>query len=293
MKLHIYLIGLLSGLLFNACTDKIDLTLEDPEPVLVVDGFISNIDTTQYIQLSSLENYFANTPPNYAIHKGATVALLEDSIQIKNYTFNPTTERFEMQYQGLIGHAYQIDITLEDGTRYVSEAESMREIVPIDTIWYEIVDIPSNPTFEEGDINVLINTREPAGVGDFYQWKAHVNNQYQHQPENLFVADDRFVDGQDIYDFEVFQLSPEEFDAHLAKSPTDQVFVKIEQVSISSRYFQFVSLVTQQLLQVGSPFDAPPSQIRGNVYEQGKEEILALGYFYTAAIDAKTVEIVL
>lgn len=291
MKLQTIIFLFIAAFSMSACTDTITLELEDPSPVLVVDGYITNQDTTQSIRLSLLENYFAEQPPNYSIYESAKVTLKEDSVTVGTYTFNNSTEKFELQYQGIIGKNYQIDIVLPDGSSYLSAAEEMEEIVPIDTIWYELntVDGPGN---EEGDFLVLINTKEPAGEGDNYQWKSYINNEYNFEPQDIFVSDDRFVDGQDVVDLEVYNISQENYQIIKSESPTNQVVVKIEQARISTRYFQYVSLVAQQLLQVGSPFAAPPAEIRGNVYKQGENEVLALGYFYTSAVSTASIEII-
>ncbi len=290
MKLHIYIIAILSVFSISACTDVITLDLDDPEPVLVVDGFISNLDVIQSVRLSSLDNYFAPQPPEYSKYKSAVVTLQENGAYAGTYVFNDTELQFELPYQGLEGKEYQIHISLPDGTSYLSASELMESIVPIDTIWHELSE-EDGPSADKGDFLVKINTLEPAGLGDNYQWKSYVNGQYNFAAEDIFVSDDRFVDGQDVIDFDVYSLDQEEFEEYKNESLTGQVFVTIEQTTISARYFDYILLVSQQLLQVGSPFASPPAEIRGNVYKEGEDEVLALGYFYTSSVDAATVEL--
>lgn len=291
MKNFKYIFFFVLGFSFTSCTETITLELEDPEPVLVVDGHITNYDTAQYVKLSSLDNYFAEQPPNYSIYKNATVALIEDSVNVGNFAFNSNNQRFEIQYQGKIGSFYQIDIVLPDGSAYLSAAEKMEEPIPIDTIWYEVAEADGINN-EESDIIVFMNTQEPSGTGDNYQWKSYVNNIYNFLAQDLFFADDRIVDGQYVEEFEVYVFSKEEYDEAKNSSPTSQVVVKIEQTKISSRYLKYISLVSQQILQVGSPFAAPPAEIRGNVYKKGENEVLALGYFYSSSVSTAQIEIV-
>ena len=287
MKLHFYILSFLIGSSLISCTETIDLTLDDPAPVFVVDGFISNEDTTQFVRLSSLENYFADDVPNFDAFKESKVYLIENGIVADTYVYNPDNSRFEILFQGTISSTYQIDITLPNGERYVSSEEVLNEIVPIDTIWSEIVDDPRGEDY----ISILINTNEPAGLGDYYQWKSFVNDAYQFGSFDLFFSDDRFVDGQEVKDLEIFSMSTEDYENYKKDSPTGEVFVTIQQNTINLRYYDYLVLVFQQLNQIGSPFASPPAEIRGNVYKTGETEILALGYFYTSGISSMTVKI--
>ncbi|UTW65286.1 DUF4249 domain-containing protein [bacterium SCSIO 12643] len=292
MKLKLYIILLFAIVTITSCNETIDLKLDDPKPVLVVDGYLSNLNTMQYVRLSNLENYFSNQVPDYSVHQNAKVILLEDGTEAGTYSFNQVDKRFELQYKGIEGKDYQIDITLSDGSRYISASEIMETPVPIDTIWYEYNESPGGPGPQGGEILVKINTQEPAGAGDNYQWKSYVNDYYQFESDDLFFADDRFVDGQDVTDLDVFGMSEDQYVNYKASSPTNQVFVTIEQLKISARYLKYLTLIQQQLFGAGSPFASPPAEIRGNVYKQGEDEVLALGFFYTAGIDSKTIEIV-
>ena len=290
MKLQLYIILFISGLFITSCTDVVQLELEDPAPVLVVDGFVSNLDTVQYVRLSSLENYFAEQPPNYAIFKTAVVTLRENTATVGTYVYNDTQNRFEISYQGIIGNEYQVHVSLPDGTSYLSASEVMESTVEIDSIWFDIAPV-DGPSSNEGDVVVNINTQEPPGVGDNYQWKSYVNGEYNFQAEDIFVSDDRIVDGQYVVNLEIYSMDEETYLNYLAESPTNQVIVRIEQLKISLRYLKYAQLVSQQLLQVGSPFAAPPAEIKGNIYKEGEDNILALGYFYTASISAAEVDI--
>tara|TARA_R110002050_G_scaffold33007_2_gene84426 strand:- start:1714 stop:2598 length:885 start_codon:yes stop_codon:yes gene_type:complete len=291
MKTSIYIFLSFIGIAFTSCTDVIQLDLADPQPVLVVDGYISNLDTTQFVKLSNIENYFANQEPNYAIHKSATVALLENGTTAATYVFNDSTAQFETKFAGTEGKEYQIDIRLEDGTHYISASEIMEPFVPIDSLWSEINKNPGGPGPQAGEITIKLNTKEPKGLGDNYQWKTYLNNDYQNGRGDLFFQEDRFVDGQEVKELDVFGFSEKYFQEYADVSPNGKVYARVEQIRISYRYFKYLLLVYQQLNQVGGPFAAPPAEIQGNVYKQGENEVLALGYFYTAGIDTKTIEV--
>ena len=290
MKKYFFITTLVS-MIFSSCTDKIDLTLPDPESVLVVDGFISDLDTTQWVKLSSLENYFADSTPDFTVYKNAIVKLVENGNEVGQYTFVDSTHQFELNYQGTNGYGYQIDIRLPNGEHYISAEEYMETVPKIDTMWsVSNIDNPDASAFSS-DYSIFINTQGSPGFGDFYQWKIYVNGEYQNEPQDLNFTNDQFVEGQYVENFEIFGLSQEDYEEYKAESPDGKVHVKVEQTKISSRYYDFLFLVFQQTLFVGGPFASPPAEIRGNVYLQGENEVLALGYFYASSVDPKTVEV--
>lgn len=292
MKNSLYIILIFIGLSTTSCTEVIELELDDPTPVLVVDGYLSNLDTTQYVRLSSLENYFANQEPNYAFFESSVVKLIENEVEVATYIFNDSTLQFETKYAGKEGFEYQVDITLPDGSKYLSASELMEVFVPIDSLWTDINKNAGGPGPQGGEITIKLKTKEPAGLGDNYQWKTYLNDEYQNGRSDLFFSDDRFVDGQDIDSLDVFGFSEEYYQDFADNSPNGKVYATVEQLRISARYFEYLFLVYQQLNQVGSPFAAPPAEIQGNIYKIGETEVLALGYFYTAAIDTETTEVV-
>ena len=280
------------GLTITSCTDIIQLDLEDPQPVLVVDGYISDMDTTQWVRLSNLENYFADGAPDFTVYKTATVKLLEDSIEIATYTFVDSTFRFEIQYKGITGRSYQVDISLPDGKHYVSLSEEMYSVPQIDSLYYVISANHTGPGELTEEFVFSIDTKEPIGLGDSYQWKTYINNNYQFEAQDLNFSNDQFVDGMPIFDFEIYAMDFEQFDDYQSEAKDGRVFLKIEQSKITSRYYDFLFLVFQQTLQVGGPFAAPPAEIKGNIPLQGDDNQYALGYFYTASIHTKEIEVI-
>ena len=49
--------------------------------------------------------------------------------------------------------------------------------------------------------------------------------------------------------------------------------------SISKSYYDYLSLIQEQTLQVGGLFDAPPAFLKGNIKGLTHPEKLALGFF--------------
>jgi len=284
-RLSIFLFSLT---LFYACEKKIEVNLQDPIPVLVVEGQVTDQDTIQYVRLSYIQNYNSTELPDFTIEKNAVVNLFEDNAEIGLLSFNDSTERFEIQFKGSIDKSYYIQIVTENGTIYLSEPETLNFVGPIDTLW----SVKEDDIFSDEQIyNVRMNTFETPGIGDNYQWKVYVNGEYQSLPEDILTADDQFVDGQPIINIDIYTLSQEEFNKFQSESPDDKVIVSVDQTAITRTYFDFLNEVITQTVFVGGPFDPPSAPIRGNIYKSTDINDRALGYFQAVSVESATTEV--
>lgn len=285
-KFSLYLLALI---LLYACEKKIEIDLEDPDPVLVIEGQVTDQDTITWVRLSYIQNYNSTTPPDFTLEKNAIIKLYEDDSEVGELNYNETTQRFEIQFKGTIDHSYFIEIVTEDGTEYFSEPEAINFVGPIDSLW----SVKEDDVFEDGQAYFIrMNTFETEGLGDNYQWKVYVNGEYQSDPENIAIADDQFVDGQPILNIDVFYMSQEDFNGFQSNSPDGKVVVKVDQTAITKTYFDFLNEVFIQTAFVGSPFDPPPAAIRGNVYKSTDINDRALGFFQAVSVESAITEVI-
>jgi len=260
---------LLSALSFNACEDVIELDLPDNDPALVVDGWLTDRPGEKTVRLTLSANYFSEA--SYPAVSDALVALHDregpvDTLQEKG----GAPGVYATDYVGRVGGIYHLVITTADGKQYASQAQQLRAVPPIDSIYYEFID--DNPFQEEG-YYVKINTREPAGQGDYYRWRQFINGEYQNTPFDIVIATDEFVDGNFITELEI-TVQP------LQAGDT----CRVEQQSISREAYDFLFLVRDQTAFVGSIFDSPPIPIPGNIFNVDDPEEEVLGFFGVSAV---------
>lgn len=267
--------------LFSSCQDEIQLDLDDPVPQIVIDGCITTKDTVHYVRISSTQNYLSTEKPDFTNEKDATVTLYEDGNLVTQYLFNDSTEQFETNFRATIGRTYVLEIELADGTTYLSEEELTRRVPPVDSLWVE----KSTGGFTEGNYDIIFNSREPAGIGDNYQWKLYYNGEYQNQPFDLLFAEDRLVDGNLIGEIPLASIDEEKYDELVESSGSDTIRIVLDQTTITRNYYEFLLIVQQQTAFIGGPFDAPPAPIRGNIYRSDDFNERALGFFYAASVE--------
>jgi len=266
---NIPILLIFSLVLLFSCEDVIELDLPDPEPQLVVDGWLTNQQGPKQVRVFMTTNYFdqSDYPPVtdavVVLHdtKGPVDTLAESEDRPGVYT---------TMHVGEEGATYHITIEMPAGERYASQPQLLREVPSIDSIYYEFVD--DNPFQDEG-YYVLLNTFEPAGQGDYYRWRQFINDTLQNKPIDIIIASDEFVDGNRITNLEV-TVQP------LQVGDT----CRIEQLSISREAFDFLFLVRDQTAFVGSIFDSPPVPIKGNLFNEINPDKKPLGFFGVSAV---------
>ena len=267
MKNIIFLLSLLT-LFITSCQDVVNLDLPDGDTLLVIDGWITNLEGEKQVKLSATANYFnSNQTPKIS---GATVILYNetgvvDTLQEKEAGIYVT------DHVGKVGSSYHIYIRTAQGEEFESQPELLKPISSIDSIYYEFKE---ETAFQDEGYYVKIDTWEPAGAGDHYRWKQYVNNEYQNTPFDIIIASDQFVDGNPIIGIEV-NFEPLE---------VGDTF-RVEQLSISKSAYDFFLKLQQQTAFVGSLFDTPPAALRGNIIRLDKSAGPdALGYFGASAV---------
>ena len=273
---------LLLALSFNACEDIVQVDLDD-----------ENLD------LISVEAYLTTNQKNNIIVK------LEKSLQVDNAAQNPpiNNARIEISddqtipnsvllveqenlglyrlpknsaYLALPGRTYTITITTPDGVTITGQ-EYLQKVEPLDTVK---VNLSARGDYEY--LAVFVSTQETPGLGHYYKWDIYVNNRLLYGSDNLAFANDELVDGNYIYDIELFTdwYDDEEEDED-GNIESDRVLfigdtVTVVQASISSDMYDLY-LGMQNQAFAGGPFSVPPANVKGNLSADNNKKVL--GFF--------------
>lgn len=287
MKLFIKYIVLISALIsgLSSCRDKIDLDLSGGEKVLVVDGMITNIKQTHSVKLTYSQDYSNQRNADYTELKSSTVYLKENGIVVDTMDYVDSSQAFITNIETAIGNTYALDITLPNGDQFYSLDEILQEPVPIDSLWSK-----EETIFGVKSVKLMVKTKEPAGTKDFYRWKCEINGKSLDEGNDIRASDDRFVDGNDKIEFEIYDFDKEDFEKFQELRPDKRVFAKLHQMRISQNYENFLNILRTQLVAGGSIFSPPPAEIRGNIRKKANRVIRAQGYFSVASVNTKSTE---
>ena len=279
MRISVLLVGVFGSLLvLPSCQDPIDLNLPDGTVRPIVNARITNADSVsaEVFWSSTYLNQSPNTPVSDAVlvlyANGQAVDTLA-AVPSKPGSYRGTTV-------GQMGNSYSLRIWMPgDPKPWITGAETIRRCPPIDSIYSE--NRPRAPFVRPGRYS-LIHFTEPAGKGDQYRFRVWRNDTLENLPFNITFFDDQFNDGRS---FNNVDFPAVEF----AGPDSVGVRYQVEVSSISPEFFQFLNLLRQTTLQVGSPFDPAPALVVGNIWREADPREYALGYFYASGVSRASV----
>ena len=252
-------------LLAAACTEPIDLDLNSGEfKRLVVDAWLTNETKAHEVKLTLTTDYLAEETPAPAT--GATVAITDGTETINLQELEPGRYFTPENVSGKPGHTYTLNIEY-DGENY-SAISTLHPVAPIDSLgFHEEEDFDTDDDY--GAYSITLYTTEPAGEGDHYFWKAYPTSTPDDQTRTFWeIAEDRFVDGNDIGGAEIIYVDA---------NPGD-VFT-LEQYRITKEAFDFFLAIQYETVYRGGLYDTPPANVPSNVSNG------AVGFFVTAAVE--------
>lgn len=264
-------IALTVSLVFAACEKVVNLEVPGSDPVLVVEGQISNLKDTWKIRLSRSQDYFERDGQFFV--DDATVAIADGNgnTTVLSYQGEGVYESSDSM-QAAVGMTYQLRIEW-NGENYVA-SERCRPQLPVDT--FAVYFLPDNNGFIPSGWYAFIGAEEQPGAGDHYQWLVFKNDTLEEGFGGGYI-----LDNDDLVEFGYFNTGIDPADplagGRLPRpiggpyDPGDTI--RIEQLAISKGYFDYLNDVSTQRSPGGSPFDAPAANPAGNVSNN------ALGYF--------------
>lgn len=298
---RIYLLSLLTLLVFAACEKQVDLELETAETALVVDAWITDQARPQQISLTYTQGYFDNTVPEPARDAVVTVIETETGNEF-SFTDPDNNGVYEWmppapdQTFGTVGRSYALTIEL-GGITYGSFTR-MNGVPAIDSITFEYY---KKGSFSRDEYYIAdFWSRDLPGVGNAYWIKTWKNANYLGQPTEINIAYDAgFSPGGEV-DSLIFiqpirnQANP--FDAEQdglllpPYSPGDSIRVQIH--SISPEAWFFLYRMTDEINRpggFGELFSTPLANIPTNILASDERPVV--GFFNVAAVAEASAEV--
>lgn len=294
----------LIALVGNSCIDIIDLTIEDKEEFLVVDGSFNANGGPHLLKLYYATGLRVNAQRPVS---DAEINIFEGGTQVGTYT-QITPGNYQLvtgELIGIVGQSYHIEIKLANGATYYSIADNIPEKVKGDSVFFDFQyqeETINESIIRKPFVQVFIATPLPDNTTPYWlKWE--VNRMYSF-PENIWSTfppppkicyipletnqqELNLFDGGEVAatylpKWEVAQrllpLSDMEF--------RGRHYYLVNQQSITEGAYNYWDKVNLVANQTGSIFDAPPAAIPGNIYNLNDPEEVVLGYFELANTDS-------
>lgn len=281
---------------FVACEEQIFPELEDAEPVLVIDAWITNSNQPQVIRISRSQPYFETVLPPAVT--GATVTINDNLGNVFTFTEGTTVGEYVWTPSGnvgfgSIGNSYELTVTI-NGETFLANAR-MNDVPLVDSITFNKQE--GTQFFDDLYLAEFWGT-DLLPVGDAYWIKTYKNGQLLNKPSEISLAyDAAFSRGAD-YSGERFitpirtSVNPFDEDADgtilSPYSVGDSLYVEIN--SLSQEAFDFlteVQLQTDRPGGFGELFATPIANVPTNLRNLNSNGTKVVGFFNVAAVAGK------
>ena len=240
-----------------SCTERIELDLDTAEPILIIEGSVSNTAKPQIIRVSQTIGYFDARPPTPVEHATVTVS---DTTGIYDFPeFEPGVYLSSGFLAGVPGREYTL--TVETGGKVYTATSVMPYPPKVDSINFS--QDPEDPLL----YHIRLYAPESPTPGDHYLFGVYRESIYL--SDNLTkktFASDRLINGKYLYGLPVQTVEAK---------PGARITLQV--ASIPQEFFEYCLSILRVTVYNDNPFEQAPANVQGNISGH------ALGFFYTYA----------
>lgn len=278
----IILFSLILSFLFTSCEDVVQVDIDNEDLDLIsVEAYIHTQQNNNLIVKLEKSLPVDNAEKNPAIHNA--IIQISDNEALPNTVFLVEDELSgiyilpkDVVYETKPGRTYKLTITTAEGVTITGE-DYIQKVEPLDSVK---VNLSSRGDYEF--LGIFISSMETPGPGHYYKWDIYINGRLLYGSDDLAFANDDLVDGNYIYDLEIFTdwFDDEEEDED-GNVDSDKILflgdtVQVVQSSISRMAYDFYLGMQNQAFS-GSPFSVPPANLPNNLSSSDGKRVL--GFF--------------
>jgi hypothetical protein len=203
------------------------------------------------------------------------------------------------------GQQYRLRINTNDGRQYLSDFVAIKPNPPIDSIGYIV---------EPDGVQLYVNTHDPANNTRYYRWDYDetwifhakylsvswldpVSQTMQYRPADKMVY---FCFANDVSDNVILTSTTKLINDVVYQSPITKIpltseklemkySILLKQYALSPEAYAFYENLKKNTEQLGSIFDAQPSQLSGNIHSVTDANEPVIGYVTVLNIQSKRI----
>ncbi len=287
-----------------ACVDPIDLESPEVEPLVTINGKISNIGGESFITVKWSAEFATGEAGSQEHISGADVKVIDDQGTITDFQEFSGNIYQPSSFTGEVGRSYKAEVTA-NGNTYETDFVKLNPVPEIDSLFIDVEAVEAvnsfGNTFFFTVVNLFANTDFPNSAdGTFLKWRSFGEFEFQEvsAPSNLniqtcYVKENVDFDNISIASSRELSDGYLEGQAILSRTVDFRFAIKysflVEQESISADEYDYWEKVNAEINRDGNIFETPPSRIRGNVYNPNNNDEVVLGYFSASAVSNKRI----
>lgn len=275
-----------------------------PNSYLVVEGVINSGNDSTIIKLSKTVKLDSKTTINPVL--GSKVSVESD--QGVSYQLTDLSQTGYYSAPGLnlpVKPRYRLQIETKDGKQYFSDYLTIKATPAIDSIGY---------TIQNDKVQLYINAHDSGNNTRYYRWEFEETWLFHSKYESEWVLDsagNKIVhrrDDQLIYYCYGNDQSSNVLVGSTIKLAKDVVYqapltsipitsekieakysILVKQYALTSDAYSFYENLQKNTEQLGSIFDAQPSQLNGNIHNANDKNDVVIGYMSITNVQTKRI----
>jgi Domain of unknown function (DUF4249) len=306
-----YGIALISAFIFCSCIDPYIPKLNGYESLLVVDGLLTDANSSYTVKLSRTFQEQNSTPPPVS---DATVFISDDAGNINNLINGGSGiyKTDSTQFIGIPGRTYVLHIKTSDGEEYESDACLMNPVPAIDSIYFEKdQQLINNETQTQDGISIYLDSKQGAN-NQYYRWAYEETWKFKVQDPKKYdyiktadPDDPIFMPIPDVKEFcwknrqsdeimirSISEGQPKKISKQpiffIATDESDRLLLQysilVKQFSISKNEFDFWNNLKQVNETGGDIFARQPYTVLSNIHSIKNPKERVLGFFQVSAV---------
>ncbi|MDB5016926.1 MAG: hypothetical protein JWQ84_1758 [Mucilaginibacter sp.] len=290
------------GLIISCKKPYLPPVIAAPGSFLVVEGVINNGSDSTIIKLSKTVNLSSTTTTNPILKAIVTV---EDN-QNNAYALTETAHGKYVSAGLNLNNTlqYRLRIKTADNKEYLSDYVTVLDSPPIDTINYDI---------QSNGINLYSGTHDPSNKVKYFRFDYTETWIFHSKYFSQFKSNGDTVLGRDLVNDNIYQCWQNDTSSTivlassaklsqnvLVNNPITSVSstsekleakysIMVRQYALSADAYIFWSNIKKNTEQLGSIFDAQPSQLNGNIHCLTNPQEAVIGYLSVGSVSSKRI----
>jgi hypothetical protein len=258
---HIILVAIVA----TACTEKIDVELDNTYTRLVVDGHIESDTGAYQVTLTKSADYFSNEPVPRVVN--ATVTLSDgENIYLMTETQPGISGIYETSadFIGKKGRTYSLDVELQEEIAGKTSFEAASYLPPVTSL-DSIMAVFQPEWGPKGIWTIKLWAQEPGDEVNYYLFNLYRNGKLL--TDTIYkktISDDKFYNGSYMTGVDAIYIN--NANAWETIYPGDTIVLQMS--GITKEYFNFIDQVRQSGFSIPF-FTGPPANVQGNVTNGG------------------------
>jgi hypothetical protein len=300
---HIFYIVLLTCIVWGCKKPYNPKIISDPNSYLVVEGIISSGNDSTIVKLSKTVKITEDVET--AVVNNCTVTVEDEGGN--GISLKPEGDgTYTSPVLGLdVTKKYRLHIITNDNKEYASDYVGVKKNPPVDSIGF---------TIKQGNLQIYVNTHDATNSTRYYRWSYEEAWRFHSKYSSSYIVDQtlkkvvfRPASEQNYYCF-AGDLSSTIVIGSSAKLTQDVIYqapvttispesekiemrysILVKQYALTKEAYQFWENLKKNTEQLGSIFDAQPSQLTGNIHNLKNTAEPVIGYISITNTQTKRV----